>query len=92
MTKTAIKWTETYPEDFVTRGAFVSISDGETTHCTPRRGRSLRALANDYASTYGFNSPGDVEITVWAHDRNGDVAGHERYTIRSQDGCNGRLV
>lgn len=34
-------WTETHPSRYASRGAYVAVSDGTLTHCTPRRSRSL---------------------------------------------------
>lgn len=93
MTSTT-KWTQTYPADFAAEAAadFVAVKDGETTFCALRHGRSLLAMAEDYASGYGFNEPGDVAIRVYAHDASGEETDMERYTIRSIDGIRGALI
>lgn len=66
-------WTETRrPADYACRGAYVAVSDGTLTHCTPRRSRSLAAIVQDYARSYSVNEPGEIVVSVTAYDRAGD--------------------
>jgi hypothetical protein len=90
----SIDWTETDPAD-MPAGTIVQVDDDTTAVCAPLEG-SLRAMMEEYASTYGFNSPGDVECIarVYGKERGDESDAIETmyFTVRSDDGHRGYLA
>lgn len=55
-----INWTQGY-DAAECDGAAVQITDGIVTVYAPLGGHSLRSACADYAETYGFNFPGEID-------------------------------
>lgn len=81
------EWNETYPRYMPEGQAFIAISDGVVTHCAA--GEDIDAMIADYASTYAFNSPGEVRCVAsqYPADWDGeDAAAIEKSFVIDSDG------
>lgn len=78
---TRIHWIECFASNMKTGQAFVAISDGTTTFCAV--GGDLDVMIADYASNYGFNSPGDVSCvaSLYAGDEEASISDTRHFTI-----------